>query len=118
MDARLRSAADILMDTDAQTLQEMFALRPDLARRMDRVIHRGLRLADTEGEAVGREEAMTIVLGPVPCQGCRQSVTWDGRAWIDANGVTKHVCGPDPALQAARQDLRKVTTPGRRNYPA
>lgn len=32
-----------------------------------------------------------VVLGPVPCQGCRQGVTWDGREW--QSGSKRHECG-------------------------
>lgn len=31
-----------------------------------------------------------IVLGPVPCQGCRRLVTWDGWYWM--SGKDKHRC--------------------------
>lgn len=32
-----------------------------------------------------------IVLGPVPCQGCREAVTWNGYAWENADG-DRHFC--------------------------
>ena len=33
---------------------------------------------------------MTVVLGPVPCQGCRRMVTWNGWEWRDGKG--SHAC--------------------------
>jgi hypothetical protein len=32
-----------------------------------------------------------IVLGPCPCQGCREAVTWNGYAWEDVAG-NRHFC--------------------------
>jgi len=53
-----------------------------------------------------------VILGPVPCATCRQPVTWEGVAWLDATR-TVHRCPWMPA--------RPVTTvqplPVRSRYP-
>ncbi len=33
---------------------------------------------------------MSVILGPVPCNGCRRLVWWDGWRWFDRSG--KHYC--------------------------
>jgi hypothetical protein len=37
-----------------------------------------------------------VPLGPVPCKACRQPVTWEGVAWLDATR-TLHRCPMAPA---------------------
>lgn len=37
-------------------------------------------------------EGEPVILGPTPCQGCRQPVAWLGVTWLDPQGP--HACGP------------------------
>lgn len=33
-----------------------------------------------------------VILGPCPCQGCREPLTWNGWGWEEVTGY-RHVCG-------------------------
>lgn len=46
--------------------------------------------------------AHRVLLGPVPCAGCRASVEWAGVAWLAAGTLEPHKCPPDMPLLAAR----------------
>ena len=41
------------------------------------------------------------MIGPVPCQGCRRPVHWNGFRWIDTLKGRQHVC-PKTAREPGR----------------
>ena len=55
------------------------------------------------------ESRTRVILGPVPCQGCRLMVTWNRFEW--QRGSQKHDCGPLTVKgRMALQQSRAVKT--------
>jgi hypothetical protein len=55
------------------------------------------------------------MLGPVPCQGCRQPVTWSGYRWRNVNRSAHHCAGPRCGSLMPQAHERCARTAGHRH---